>query len=155
MMIEDIACRRMRAEDLDAVMENEIRSYAFPWTRGIFVDCLKQRYECWVVEKDDKIIGHGVLSVTASGEAHLLNVCIGRDYQGEGYGRSLVEHMLRRARAREVDAVFLEVRPSNRVAAAIYESLGFNEVGRRKNYYPTQTGHEDALILALQLVYNE
>ena len=154
-MDEDLACRRMRAEDLDAVMQNEVRSYAFPWTRGIFVDCLKQRYECWVVEKDEKLIGHGVLSVMASGEAHLLNVCIGRDHQGAGYGKRLVEHMLRRARERRVDAVFLEVRPSNSVALAIYESLGFNEVGRRKNYYPTQTGHEDAQILALQLVYNE
>lgn len=150
-----IEFRRMRAEDLDGVMENEVRSYAFPWTRGIFVDCLKQHYECWIVVKDQAIIGHGVLSVTPAAEAHLLNVCIGRDHQGEGYGRELVLHMLRRARARKADAVFLEVRPSNRVAAAIYESLGFNEVGRRKNYYPTETGHEDARILALQLVYNE
>ncbi len=146
---------RMRAEDLDIVMKHEVRSYAFPWTRGIFVDCLKQRYECWIVVKDEELIGHGVLSVTTPGEAHLLKVCIGREHQGLGFGKELVEHMLRRARARNADAVFLEVRPSNRVAGYIYESLGFNEVGRRKNYYPTQTGHEDARILALQLVYNE
>lgn len=150
-----IEFRRMRAEDLDTVMENEVRSYAYPWTRGIFVDCLKQRYECWVVLKDQATIGHGVLSVTPAGEAHLLNVCVGREHQGSGFGKELVEHMLRRAHARRADAVFLEVRPSNRVAGYIYESLGFNEVGRRKNYYPTQTGHEDARILALQLVYSE
>jgi ribosomal-protein-alanine N-acetyltransferase len=150
-----LSFRRMRAEDLDVVMENEVRSYAFPWTRGIFVDCLKQRYECWVVERDQAVIGHGILSVTGTGEAHLLNVCIAREHQGEGFGRRLVEHMLGRARTRQADAVFLEVRPSNRVAVAIYESLGFNEVGRRKNYYPTHTGHEDARILALQLVYDE
>jgi ribosomal-protein-alanine N-acetyltransferase len=140
----------MLPEDLDAVLENETRSYQFPWTRGIFADCLRTGHECWVLEEDGVVIGHGILSLVA-GEAHLLNVCVRRDLQGRGHGRELVGHMLDTARLRRADVVFLEVRPSNRVACALYESLGFNEIGRRKDYYPAQTGHEDAKVLALQL----
>ena len=142
--------RRMEPADFDAVLENETRSYQFPWTRGIFADCLRTGHECWVAETRDDVIGHGVLSLVA-GEAHLLNVCIRRDLQGNGHGRGLVCHMLDTARQREAEVVFLEVRPSNRAACLLYESLGFNEIGRRKDYYPAVIGHEDAKVLALQL----
>jgi [ribosomal protein S18]-alanine N-acetyltransferase len=142
--------RRMRDDDLDRVVENETRSYAFPWTRGVFIDCLQARHECWVADRDAQLIGHGVLSVAAS-EAHLLNVCVRRDHQGQGLGRQLVVHMLTRARECGARAVFLEVRPSNRVACALYESLGFREIGRRKAYYPAEIGNEDAMVLTLSL----
>jgi len=140
----------MRATDLDGVLENETRSYAFPWTRGVFNDCLKSRHECWVAERDDTLVGHSVLSVVAN-EAHLLNVCVRRDQQGQGLGRQIVVHMLTRARACGAGVVYLEVRPSNRVASALYLSLGFREIGRRKEYYPAEMGSEDAVVLALAL----
>ena len=145
--------RPMRIDDLERVVINETRAYAYPWTRGIFADCLNAGHECWVVVIARDVIGHGVLSV-AAGEAHLLNVCVRRDDQGRGYGRQLVRHMLDRALARGADVVFLEVRPSNHVAGALYESLGFNEIGRRKDYYPAENGHEDARVLAIQLRLN-
>jgi ribosomal-protein-alanine N-acetyltransferase len=151
--VRDIELRPMCVDDLDHVVANETRSYAYPWTRGIFADCLNAGHECWVVQMSRDVIGHGVLSI-AAGEAHLLNVCVRRDEQGHGYGRQLVRHMLDRALARGADVVFLEVRPSNHVAGALYESLGFNEIGRRKNYYPAAYGHEDARVLAIQLRLN-
>lgn len=136
--------------DLDRVVDNEMRSYAFPWTKGVFSDCLSSAYECWVLATEtDDIIGHGVLSA-AAGEAHLLNVCVRRDRQGEGHGRQLALHMLDRAQARRADVVYLEVRPSNRVALALYASLGFAEIGRRPGYYPAEFGFEDAQVLALR-----
>ena len=140
----------MEVADLDAVVANEFTAYAFPWTRGIFLDCMKARHECWVVSAAAEIVAHAVLSV-AAGEGHLLNVCVRRDQQGLGYGRMLVEHMLRRARARSAGMVFLEVRPSNFIAAELYETMGFREIGIRKNYYPAALGHEDARVLALDL----
>jgi len=140
----------MEGDDLEHVLVNETRSYAYPWTRGIFADCLKAGHECWVLMRRSAIIGHGVLSV-AAGEAHLLNVCVRRDDQGQGLGRILVRHMLDRALARGAEVVFLEVRPSNYVAGALYESIGFNEIGRRKDYYPAAHGHEDARVMAMQL----
>ena len=136
--------------DLDQVVENEARAYQFPWTRGNFDDCLAARHECWVLLLGPRVSGHGILSLGA-GEAHLLNVCVRRDEQGRGYGRALVRHMLSRARRRGADVVFLEVRPSNLVAMELYRSLGFNEVGVRRNYYPAQNGHEDAQVMAMDL----
>jgi ribosomal-protein-alanine N-acetyltransferase len=142
--------RPMQPEDLEQVVANELLSYAFPWTHGIFADCLAARHECWVACLEDNLIGHGVVSL-GGGEGHLLNLCVRRDLQGNGYGRELALHMVNRAHARGASALFLEVRPSNMVAVKLYESLGFREVGQRKNYYPSHVGHEDARVLALDL----
>ncbi len=140
----------MQADDLDAVLVVERRAYAFPWTQTIFADCLKAGYECRVACFETHIVGHAVLSC-AAGEAHLLNICIGRDKQGQGFGRELVHHMLERAKLRGAAKLYLEVRPSNRVAIGLYESLGFAHVGTRNDYYPSELGREDALVLALPL----
>jgi ribosomal-protein-alanine N-acetyltransferase len=142
--------RPMTFADLEGVLENEVRSYAFPWTRGVFADCLRSAYECWVLEDAGALIGHGILSIGAD-EAHLLNLCVRRDRQGEGHGRVIARHMLERARLRGARCVILEVRPTNRVAIALYRSLGFREIGRRPDYYPAERGHEDAQVLALGL----
>ncbi len=142
--------RLMQEQDLDQVVANELHSYAFPWTRGIFLDCLNARHECWVGSLERDLIGHAVVSVVA-GEGHLLNLCVRRDLQGKGYGRELALHMIERAHTRGASALFLEVRPSNLVAGNLYESLGFKEVGKRKNYYSSHVGHEDARVLALDL----
>jgi [ribosomal protein S18]-alanine N-acetyltransferase len=145
-----LAFRAMQEGDLDAVLENELRAYAYPWTRGNFADCLSTRNDCRVAEYRQHIVGHGVLAV-AAGEAHLLNVCISRDHQGRGFGRLLALHMLERAGHLAAGVVFLEVRTSNRVARSLYESLGFRTVGVRRDYYPAAFGHEDACVMALEL----
>jgi ribosomal-protein-alanine N-acetyltransferase len=145
-----IRFRAMEPGDLDRVFENELRAYAYPWTRGNFEDCLKERKECRVALVDDRVIGHGVLAIGA-GEGHILNVCIARDQQGRGFGRSLLLDLLARAKILNVEMVFLEVRPSNLSAIDLYESEGFNTIGVRRNYYPAAFGHEDAQIMALDL----
>lgn len=142
---------RMQFSDLPIVMRNERRGYSHPWTEGTFTDCLNADYECWLFCYEGHIIGHGILSV-AAGESHLLNVCIHPDYQGNGFGRILVEHMLAVARSRRAERVYLEVRPSNLVAYKLYEDLGFNEIGVRKDYYPAFVGREDALVLAKEFI---
>lgn len=140
----------MRPADLDRVVHNELRAYAFPWTQGVFEDCLREGQECRVAELEGEIVGHGVVTFGA-GEAHLLNVCIRRECQGHGFGRDLVLHMLERAHALGASMLFLEVRPSNHIAGNLYETLGFNEIGVRRNYYPADSGHEDARVLVLDL----
>lgn len=139
----------MQHADLETVVRNERRGYSHPWTEGIFEDCLKSGYECWLFVFEGRNVGHGILSV-AAGESHLLNVCIHPDMQGRGFGRILVKHLINQARRRGADRIFLEVRPSNEVAYNLYEDLGFNEIGRRKGYYPAFVGREDALVLALE-----
>lgn len=148
--LEDVNFRPMRDSDLDRVVENEVRAYAFPWTRGLFRDCLNGREACWIAEYRGEVVGHGIFA-TGAGEAHLLNVCVARDYQGQGLGRELVMLLLEEMARAGAQTVFLEVRPSNHVAARLYESLGFNEIGRRPDYYPTHNGKEDARVLALSL----
>jgi ribosomal-protein-alanine N-acetyltransferase len=141
--------RRMTMSDLPSVAAIETKGYQFPWDEDIFRDCLKARYECWVCEERDKVLGYCIASI-AVGEAHVLNLCVDPAEQGQGIGRKLLENLIESARGR-AETVFLEVRPSNTVAIALYENMGFNEIGIRKGYYPAENGREDALMLALEL----
>ena len=141
----------MRPEDVDAVSAIEVRAYEFPWTIGIFRDCIKAGYQCWVMARHGKVIGYGVLSI-ATGEAHVLNVCIDPDEQGGGLGRRLMRRLIDLARWHRAERVFLEVRPSNPRAISLYDQLGFNEIGRRPNYYPSKRGREDAIVMAMELL---
>jgi ribosomal-protein-alanine N-acetyltransferase len=145
------ALRPMREEDLDTVMEIERRAYPFPWTRGIFRDCLRAGYPAWVLDAAGTIAGYGLLSV-AAGEAHILNVCADPGLQRQGHGRRLLRALLQQARGRGAQRVFLEVRPSNPAAIALYHAEGFNEIGRRPRYYPAAHGREDAIVMALEFV---
>ncbi|NLF79324.1 MAG: ribosomal protein S18-alanine N-acetyltransferase [Chloroflexi bacterium] len=146
--------RPMREEDLEAVMRIELRAYPFPWTQGIFRDCLRAGYPAWILESDAGPIGYGVLSVGA-GEAHLLNVCIEPGHQGQGHGRRLLRGLERVARGQGARRVFLEVRPSNPAAIALYQDEGFNEIGRRPRYYPAHGGREDAIVMAKELLFDD
>lgn len=146
--------RAMRPQDLEAISRIELSAYPHPWTLGIFRDCLSSGYECWVLERSGELIGYGVLSV-ASGEAHVLNLCVAPSEQGAGLGRRILSRLLDLARWHHAERVFLEVRPSNTHAIALYDRVGFNEIGRRPNYYPGKRGREDALVMAMELLAPE
>ncbi|WP_049621711.1 ribosomal protein S18-alanine N-acetyltransferase [Frateuria defendens] len=147
----DAEIRVMRREDLPAVSAMERASYDFPWSQGIFADCLKAGHPCWVMRVEGELAGYGVLSVGA-GEAHVLNLCVGSDWRGRGLGRYLLRRLLDIARWNGAERIFLEVRPSNPVAQALYESVGFAQVGRRPRYYPAKDGREDAIVMGLDLL---
>lgn len=148
--------RPMREADLDAVMAIEQRAYPFPWTRGIFRDCLQANYAMWVVERaDGALLGYGVLSI-AVGEAHVLNLCSAPGHERQGLGRRMLLALLKIARGHGAQRVFLEVRPSNLRAIALYEQNGFNEIGRRPRYYPAPDNErEDAIVMAMELLADE
>ncbi len=145
-----VKLRAMRSEDLPFVMEVERQAYEFPWTEGIFRDCLRVGYCCRVLEDQGRLVGHGVISV-AAGECHVLNLCVHPRYQRRGLGRQMLKHLLDVARKGHAKVALLEVRRSNKGAYALYHALGFNEVGLRRNYYPARRGREDALVLARDL----
>lgn len=142
--------RPMLDTDVSAVMAVEEAAYPHPWTSGIFQDCLRVGYCCWVAELDETIVTYGVSSVVA-GECHVLNVCVHPQWQGRGFGRKMLNRMLGIARQHHADTAFLEVRVSNRAAIELYLSEGFNEIGLRRNYYPNGEGREDALLFAKTL----
>ena len=140
----------MQEADLDAVLEIERASYPYPWTRTIFTDCLQAGYSCWVFGRRGVIEGYGVLSV-AAGESHLLNVCVREESRKQGLGQKILTHLTAIARRHDAEVLFLEVRVSNLAARRLYEFSGFNELGTRRDYYPTDSGREDALIFARTL----
>jgi ribosomal-protein-alanine N-acetyltransferase len=149
--VSDLQLRLIKQIDIDAVMAVELRCYPFPWTPGIFRDCLLAGHECWLLEGRSGIIGYFVLSC-AAGEGHLLNICVAPEHQGHGQGRRLLRQVLEVARWHQLQRVFLEVRPTNPYAITLYESEGFNEIGRRPNYYPAAKGREDGLVMAIELM---
>ena len=147
---ETFSVRPMREVDLDEVLHIERSAYDHPWSRGIFSDCLQVGYQCRVYEQEGELIGYSVHSV-AAGEAHLLNLCVKPSRQSQGFGRRLLRAVMAEAKRQGADTLFLEVRLSNHVAQALYESEGFNEVGRRFDYYPAGKGREDAIVYACSL----
>ncbi|WP_295378667.1 ribosomal protein S18-alanine N-acetyltransferase [uncultured Stenotrophomonas sp.] len=149
-----VSLRALRESDLTVVMAIEVRGYPFPWTRGIFVDCLRAGYPGLVMERDGELIGYGMLSIAAD-EAHVLNICIDPLTQSRGLGRQLLRALVQLASDRGAQRVFLEVRPSNTPALALYHSEGFNEIGRRPRYYPAAQGREDAVVMAIELVHGD
>lgn len=150
--IDLMRLRKMRVDDLASVLEIEAKNYNFPWSEGIFKDCIKSGvYSCWVCEEMDSIKGYSIVSM-AGGEAHIMNICVDPLVQKQGVGSKLLENMIEIA-TKKAETIFLEVRPSNKIAIALYEKRGFNEIGIRKNYYPAVNGQkEDAVMLALDLV---
>lgn len=146
--------RPMREPDVDTIIEIEQSAYDFPWTSGIFRDCLRVGYSCWILGQLNPIDGYGIMTVGA-GECHILNVCIRPELQDRGLGRFMLEHLLGLARQYNADTAFLEVRPSNKAAIHLYDTMGFNQVGMRRRYYPAHRGREDALILAKTLTSRE
>lgn len=145
------ALRPMREDDLDTVMAIERRAYPYPWTPGIFRDCLRAGYPAWVMHGGGRIMGYGVVSIAAE-EAHVLNICVEPMLHGRGHGRRLLRALVDIARGNGARRVYLEVRPSNPNAIALYHDEGFNEIGRRPRYYPARNGREDAIVMAMELV---
>ena len=142
--------RPMNQDDLDGVMSIEREVYDYPWSDGIFRDCLRAGYCCWVSGHGGTVEAYGVLSV-AAGEAHLLNLCVDPGRRGRGLGKAMLVHLVGLARHHGAEVLFLEVRASNVVAGGLYEQMGFSEAGVRHGYYPGSNGREDALIMALHL----
>jgi len=141
---------RMREQEMEEVLAIEDTIYSHPWTRGNFVDSLRAGYQCCVLRLGPELIGYFVLMV-AAGEAHLLNLSIAAARQRAGYGSLLLREAADHARSLGARSLFLEVRPSNRGAQALYTRFGFRKVAVRRAYYPAVEGREDALVLTLPL----
>lgn len=135
---------------LPAVMDIEERAYSWPWTEGMFRDSLNSGYLCHVLADAGQLLGYTVIYV-AVGECHILNICVEPDKHGLGLGRMLLRHALECAVDLGAEQSFLEVRPSNVSAIRLYESMGYVQVGRRRDYYPAGDTREDALVYQLDL----
>jgi ribosomal-protein-alanine N-acetyltransferase len=143
--------RAMTPGDVDAVHAIEQAVQRFPWTRGNFADALNCGYDCRVDEAEGGAIRGYAILMPVINEAELLTIGVAQAGQRKGLGRAMLAEMLEAARAKNMRRVFLEVRPSNVAAIALYRSAGFSEIGVRCGYYQSANGSEDALVMACEL----
>ena len=153
LLVPEVAIRAMRGVDVADVVAIERASYQFPWSEGIFRDCLRVGYVCRVVTVSRQVMGYGVMSLGA-GEAHILNLCVAEAFRCRGVGRRLLGALIERAADAGMADAFLEVRPSNTVAIRLYLALGFEQAGMRRGYYQAANGREDAAVLRRALRSN-
>lgn len=148
---EDPRFEPMRESELASVLEIENAIYEHPWTRGNFADSLRAGYQCWTYRRGPQFLGYFVL-IVAAGEGHLLNLSVAAGNQRRGHGAALLSECIRIARVLGARNVYLEVRPTNRAAQALYARFGFRHIALRRGYYPgSGAQREDALVFALAL----
>ncbi|MDX5628307.1 MULTISPECIES: ribosomal protein S18-alanine N-acetyltransferase [unclassified Brenneria] len=136
--------------DLAQACQIEQASHAFPWSEKTFAGNQGERYFNLKLSRDGQMVAYAITQ-TVLDEATLFNLAVHPNYQRNGHGRALLEHLIQELEKRAILTLWLEVRASNQPAIALYESLGFNEVSLRRDYYPAAAGREDAVIMALPL----
>jgi ribosomal-protein-alanine N-acetyltransferase len=143
----------MQLSDLDDVMEIEQVAHSHPWSKNSFIDALANYYDAWVLRLESgELVGYFV-QMTVLDESHLLTIAVKTSMQRKGVGAYLLQQLIDQSSQKQMRVVLLEVRMSNLAAIKLYESHGFTQIGRRKNYYQvTPQTREDALILQLQLL---
>jgi ribosomal-protein-alanine N-acetyltransferase len=149
----DPEIRVLTHDDLDRIVRIEHSAYPFPWSRGIFVDCMRVGYDCWGLQVRDLLVAYAI-QTHAVGESHLLNLCVDPEWQRAGYGSILLEHAICHSALNDCTSMYLEVRPSNPAAIRLYQRRGFAIVGERRNYYRAEKGRETAIVMRLELRAN-
>jgi [ribosomal protein S18]-alanine N-acetyltransferase len=146
-----VQLRPMQLRDVVEVLRIEQAAYAFPWSQGNFVDSLAAGYDACVVVAGHELVAY-FLTMPVFDEQHLLNITVAPPYQSRGLGRWLLGQVRARAVSAGAVSLWLEVRPSNINAIALYESAGFAQVGKRPNYYPAPGGQREDAILMKQFL---
>ena len=132
----------MNESHVAAVAELEKQNFSEPWPEIAVRSELTNKLALWLVAVEDGVVAGYVGSQTVLQEADMMNIAVGEGFRRRGIAKMLVEELIRRLDAYQLT---LEVRASNAPAIALYDSLGFTQVGLRKNYY--HKPKEDALIL--------
>lgn len=136
-------------EDLDPILEIEKRVYATPWSRQSYEDLISLNdIHTWVAKSDERLVGYMLFQATAN-DMELHTIAVLPEQQSKGIGRRLMEHLIREAEKFGAEHIFLQVRPSNRHAIALYAKFGFVTIGVRKRYY--EDNSEDACIMRLTM----
>ena len=144
--------RQAKIADVPRLVAIELLSQVVPWSQDIFERCLIAGYDCWVEETAGSVIGFVLMSsIIATGESHILNLCVDPDYQCKGMGQKLLGYAVSEANRKGMGIIYLEVRKTNHNAIRLYDKMDFVQIGERKNYYPTKKGREDALVFAKDL----
>lgn len=150
-MVLDINFRSAFTEDLDEIYQIESNTHIIPWSKKILQDCLRVGYDFQVICHESCIMGYSITRFK-NPIAHILNLCISKPFQSKGYGRALLEKIIARCEdVKGIQQIMLEVRPSNKRALQLYQSLDFEISELKENYYSIGESQEDALVLIKQL----
>lgn len=133
-------------DDLDEVVCLDHRAFEFPWSREDFEGSLKFGHQFLLLRDGETLLAAAVYMQIFE-QSELLTIAVDPQYQGQGYGKLLLTELISRLTANRAESLFLEVRVSNTRAIALYRSAGFQEISRRKGYYPTRDGREDAIVM--------
>ena len=140
----------MEIKDLNEIYNLELESYDFPWTKEILRDCILYKYDSFTVFFNDNLVGYVIAKITYP-ETHILNLTVKKNFRKKGIGKSLIELIISEARLRNSENILLEVRADNIEAQSLYKKLNFQIIGKRKDYYESVNGREDAYVLKLNL----
>ena len=137
----------LQPEHLADVWRIEQAAHSHPWAQSLINDLSSRGAMHYGVFSGERLLGY-FYAQNIVGEVTLLNIAIDPREQGKGLGRELMAHLLTICEQAQAESLWLEVRESNQHAFNLYESVGLNEVDRRRNYYPTKDGKEDAIIMS-------
>ena len=138
-------------EDIDEIVRLDSSAFEFPWTREDFLGSLKFGHSFLLLKEGQTLLGAAVYMQIFE-QSELLTIAVDPNHQGKGYGKLLLNEVIARLAANRAEILFLEVRLSNHRALSLYKGLGFKEISRRKGYYPTHDGREDAIVMQKDLV---
>ena len=136
---------QMRKAHVPQVAQLEKLCFSDPWSENSIASELDNDLSLWLVALNDDLVVGYIGSQTVCGETDMMNIAVHPDWRRRGVARILIEQLILGLRERGSECLTLEVRASNAPAIALYEKLGFAQVGRRPNYY--RNPKEDALIL--------
>lgn len=145
----------MNADHLDELERLERICFSRPWSRKMLAEELENACAAFLVAEEPetgKILGYAGVLVMAD-EGYITNVAVFPEYRRQGIAAQIIKVFCDFAAGNHLAFLTLEVRPTNTAAIELYRSFGFEEVGRRKNYYDLPK--EDALILTRYFVYEE
>lgn len=146
----NLLIRPMIIDDLPKILEIENINNDISWPKEIFHECIMVGFECYVLQIRNQLIAYAIMSVRDK-QAKLLNISVLPTYQGHGYSWYLMIHMLDIAKQKKTSNVFLKVRKNNTRALKFYQKLNFRLIEKLSGYYEVKDGHEDALVLTLEL----
>lgn len=135
--------------DVGAILSIENSVHRNPWSQRQIEKGIAD-YATWVIQQNGEIAGY-LFVMPVGDQWELLNIAVSSDFQNQGIGKKAIEFLRQTAEKAGVRRILLEVRESNTQAIRLYQTSGFIEDGRRKNYYPTESKREDAILMSFSL----
>lgn len=148
---DTLVLMQVSATEADTLAALDAAAGPYPWTQQQWRDIFSDQFDVWAVRHlgTQQWVAAAITQLILD-EVSLLNICVAAPAQGQGIAREVIRTLLSHYETQGARRMFLEVRASNRAAQRVYDALGFNEIGQRRHYYPTETGREDAQCMALE-----